>query len=138
MGGPWVPGMVDTPRLYREAGGVGLALPFPQLSAVEKEILDAGAMTLSIRKVVMEPGSRIVATDPYPTLRMVEDGQLKWGFLPAGSAPQTEPKTTLTAGRFDRILGVDPTDGHIVLSNSSTKPVEFVEWAVAPAPSVRP
>ena len=96
-------------------------------------------MTLSIRKVVMEPGSRIVATDPYPTLRMVEDGQLKWGFLPAGSAPETEPKTTLTIGRFELISwGVNPTDGHIVLSNSSTKPVEFVEWAVAPAPGVRP
>ena len=32
VGGPWVPGMVDTPGLYREAGGVGLALPFPRLA----------------------------------------------------------------------------------------------------------
>ena len=85
MGGPWVPGMVDTPGLYREAGGVGLALPFPQLSAVEKEILDAGAMTLSIRKVVMEPGSRNRGDGSLPDVahggrRPVEVGLPSGGF----------------------------------------------------------
>ena len=43
---------------------------------VEKEILRAKAMTVVIKHVTMPPGGRIVTTDRYPTIRMVENGEL--------------------------------------------------------------
>jgi hypothetical protein len=78
LGGPWKEGMEDDTDLYLNVNGLAEAaqVASSQFGEVEKEILKAGAMTVVIRNVTMPPGARIVTTDHYPTLRMVENGQL--------------------------------------------------------------
>ena len=110
VGGPWVPGMVDTPSLFREANGGGQAFGLgpSEFGAVEREILSTGAMTLTIREVVMPPDSRVVTADRYPTLRMIEKGGLRWGLLKAGSDPTASPEVIFRESQF-RWIGCDPS-----------------------------
>ena len=73
-GGPWVEGMEDSAELYLKVNGLAklAQIPSSQFLEAEKEILKAGAMTVIIRNVTMPPGSRVVKTDHYPTVRMVK------------------------------------------------------------------
>ncbi len=133
--------MVSTPDEFAVVDGAAKVFPVNpfHFAPIEKEILTAGAMTVAIRTVTMPPGSRIVTTDRYPTLRMVEEGQLTWGFVPAGSDAEAKPKALVTLNKFGWIgWGELPADGQIVVSNSNDRPAKFVEWSVSPAQGVRP
>lgn len=133
IGGPWAPGMSDTPEEARMVGGEARAanVNATEFGDAEKELRGAGMMTATTRVVTMPPGSKSMAVDRYPTLRMVTSGELKWGTTPAGSDPSVTPKRVFREGRFMWVVWNGPRK--IVLSNESDKPVEFVEWTVAPA-----
>lgn len=138
VGGPWVPGMNDTVDAYRGAGGDTRALRVDAISfrKVEAEMRAAGKMTATTRVVTMAPGSRSVAVDRYPTLRMLTSGELKWGSLPADAAEATLPKGMFKLGVFNWIDWTKPQQ--VVLSNESQAPAQFVEWSVAPASATAP
>ena len=139
VGGPWKEGMEDSSELYLKVNGLAklAQISSPQFVEVEKEILKAGAMTVTIRNVTMPRGARIVATDHYPTVRMVENGELTWVLIPQGSDAAASPKEVRKA--FDMTEWAPANaDKQLVLSNDSDQPVQFVEWAVAPAPGPKP
>ena len=93
VGGPWGEGTEDFSEQYLKANGLAklAQIPTSKFGDAEKEILKAGTVTVAIRNVTMPPGSRIVRTDHYPTVRMVENGELTWGLLPDGSDAPPEP-----------------------------------------------
>jgi hypothetical protein len=135
VGGPWEEGMEDSSSLYLHVNGLAkeVQVASSQFGEVEKEILKAGAMTVVIRNVTLPPGSRIVTTDHYPTLRMVENGELTLGLITEGAAA---PKALAA---FDMMEWVSAyADRQIVLSNGGDQPVQFVEWTVAPVQGVKP
>ncbi len=141
VGGPWVEGMEDSGELYLKVNGLAklTQISSSQFGEVEKEILKAGAMTVAIRNVTMPPGSRIVKTDHYPTLRMVENGQLTWSFIPEGSEVAAAPVNPEVRKAFDMTQWApDYADKQFVLINDSDQPVQFVEWTVAPAQNAKP
>ncbi len=138
VGGPWVPGMYDTVDAYRGAGGDTRALRVDPISfrKVEAELRAAGMMTATTRVVTMAPGSRSVAVDRYPTLRMLTSGELRWGTLPADNAETAMPKGMFKLGVFNWIDWTKPQQ--VVLANESQAPAQFVEWSVAPASGPAP
>jgi hypothetical protein len=138
VGGPWKEGMEDSGELYLKVNGLAKLAQISslQFGEVEKEILKAGAMTVIIRNVTMPPGSQVVKTDHYPTVRMVENGELTWGLIPQGS-DAAAPKEVRKA--FDMMEWAPAnSDKQIVLTNGSDQPVQFVEWTVAPAQAPKP
>jgi hypothetical protein len=137
LGGPWKEGMEDDTDLYLNVNGLAEAaqVASSQFGEVEKEILKAGAMTVVIRNVTMPPGARIVTTDHYPTLRMVENGQLILSSV-SKSSNAAAPKALAAFEMME--WAPANAEEQIVLSNSSDQPVQFVEWTVAPAQSVKP
>jgi hypothetical protein len=140
VGGPWVEGMEDSGELYLKANGLAklAQVSTSQFGEVEKEIVKAGAMTVAIRNVTMPPGSRVVTTDHYPTVRMVENGELTWGLIPQGS-DAAAPKDPEVRKALDTMAWVPANaDKPIALLNDSDQPVQFVEWTVAPAPAAKP
>lgn len=137
IGGPWQEGMEDAADLYRKVNGLtkSMHIPSSQFGTVEKEILEAGAMKVVIRNITMLPGARIVTTDRYLTLRMVENGQLTVSSAPEG--PNASAPKVLAA--FDTPEWAPADAGkQIVLSNSGEQPVQFVEWIVAPVQGATP
>jgi hypothetical protein len=139
VGGPWAEGMEDSGEFYLKVNGLAklMQISSPEFGEVEQEILKAGAMTAAIRNVTMPPGSRLVKTDHYPTVRMVENGELTSSFVPEGSAAAGARKEVRKA--FDTMEWTPANaDKQIVLSNNSDQPVPFVEWTVAPAPGAKP
>jgi hypothetical protein len=141
VGGPWAEGMEDSGELYVKMNGlVKVAqVSTSEFGEVEKEILKTGAMTVTIRNVTMPAGSRIVKTDHYPTLRMVENGQLTFGLLPEGSDAAAGPKGPEVRKAFEMTeWSLASADKQIVLVNGGDQPVQFVEWTVAPAQSAKP
>jgi hypothetical protein len=137
LGGPWNEGMEDDTDLYLNVNGLAEAaqVASSQFGEVEKEILKAGAMTVVIRNVTMPPGARIITTDHYPTLRMVENGQLMLSSVPK-SSNAAAPKALAAFEMME--WAPANAEEQIVLSNSSDQPVQFVEWTVAPAQSIKP
>lgn len=131
VGGPWKEGMEDSGDLYRKVKGQSVTahVSAAQFADVEKEILKAGAMHLSIRRITLPPGGRLVSTDRYPTLRMVEDGKLSLTVADGATAP--EPKI-LSA--FET-MAWDPANAakQVTLSNDGAQAAQFIEWTVAPA-----
>ena len=141
VGGPWVYGMPSSPDEYAKANGVAQVLQIDKwkFGTVERELLRAGAMTVTIRRVTMPPGARLVAADRYPTLRMIEIGQVTWGILAAGSDAATAPKDTFKVNWPERIGWTEfPEEGQVVLFNADKEPAEFIEWSVTPAPNAKP
>jgi len=142
VGGPWLEGMEDSGELYLKVNGLAklAQISTSQFGDVEKEILKAGAMTVAIRNVTMPRGSRIVKTDHYPTVRMVESGQLTWGFVPQGSdAGAAAPTKTEVRKAFEMTQWApDSADKQFVLINDTDQAVQFVEWTIAPAQSAKP
>ena len=134
IGGPWLPGMESDPDEYRKVGGdAGAVNVSPsEFGAAEKEILAAGAMCVTIRRVTMPPGSRIVAIDRYPTLRMAEKGHLEFASSKAGSDPTAQPDVLALKSRFGW-MGWDSLHPRTTVSNTGKEPAEFIEWSVAPA-----
>ncbi len=134
VGGPWKEGMEDDIDLYLKVNGMAKAAQVrsSQFRDVEKEILDAGAMTVGIRNITLPPGARIVATDRYPTLRMVASGQLN---ISRGSST-AKPKVLAPYEMNEWVPG--SAEDQIVLSNSSDQPAQVVEWTVAPPQGVNP
>ncbi|WP_162915106.1 hypothetical protein [Desertibaculum subflavum] len=137
VGGPWKEDMEDDVDLYLKAKGQAKAAHVTpaQFRDVEKEILAAGAMTVVIRNVTMAPGTQIVTTDRYPTLRMVETGKLVLSSTPKGARGPI--RKTLEALDFMEWTPAK-ADEQFVLSNDSDQPVQFVEWNVAPAQGAKP
>jgi hypothetical protein len=87
----------------------------------------------------MPPGSRVVETDRYPTLRMIEDGQLTWGSIPQGSDATAVPKDLEVRKAFDMMEWAPAnSDKQIVLTNGGDQPVRFVEWTIAPSLGPKP
>lgn len=138
VGGPWVPGMYDTVDAYRSAGGDSRALRVDPISfrKVEKELRAAGMMTATTRLVTMAPGSRSLAVDRYPTLRMVTRGELKWASLAPDAEAGTLPQGLFKLGAFNWIDWTKPQQ--VVLVNESGAAAEFVEWSVMPAAGALP
>lgn len=137
VGGPWEEGMEDDADRYLKVNGLAKAarVASAQFGEVEKEILKAGAMTVVIRNVTMPPGTRIVTMDHYPTLRMVENGQLILSSIPE-SSNAAAPKVLAA---FDMMEWAPASaEKQIVLANSGDEPVQFVEWTVAPVQGVKP
>ena len=137
IGGPWKEDMEDDIELYLKVDGLAKAahVASAQFGEVEKEILRAGAMTVAIRNVTVPPGARIVATDRYPTLRMVENGQLILSSIPKGS----NAGVTKALAAFEMVEWTPANvEEQIVLSNNGNQPVQFVEWTVAPAQGIKP
>lgn len=134
VGGPWKEGMEDDIDLYLKVNGMAKVAQVrsAQFRDVEIEILNAGAMTVGIRNVTLPPGARIVATDRYPTLRMVASGQLS-----IARGPSTAKPKVLAPYEMTEWVPGNP-DEQIVLSNSTDQPVQFVQWTVAPAQGVNP
>ena len=95
-------------------------------------------MTVAIRNVTMPPGSRIVTTDHYPTVRMVENGELTCGFIPEGSDVAAAPNPEVRKAFDMTEWSPDYADKQFVLINDSDQPVQFVEWTVAPAQNAKP
>lgn len=137
VGGPWKEDMEDDTALYLKVNGLAKTaqVTSAQFREVEKEILKAGAITVAIRNVTMPPGTRIATTDRYPTLRMVENGQLILSSTPKGS--EAAAQKVLVALDVTEWAPAD-AEGQIVLSNNGDQPVQFVEWTVAPAQGVKP
>ncbi len=135
VGGPWKEGMEDAADQYLKVNGLAKSAHVApsQFGEVEKEILKTGAMKVTIRRVTIPPGSRTVTTDRYPTLRMVEKGQLNLSSVPEDS------QASKVLAAFD-IMEWTPAnaDKQIVLSNTGNVPVQFVEWSVAPAQASTP
>ena len=138
VGGPWAEGMEDSAELYIKANGLAKAgqVASPQFHEVEKELLKAGAMTVVIRNVTLPPGGRIVTTDHYPTMRMVESGQLSLGLIPEGHDPAATPKAFAAFEMTEWVP--EYADRQVVLSNSGVQPAQFVEWVVAPVQGSKP
>ncbi|MFN4143485.1 hypothetical protein [Aestuariivirga sp.] len=134
VGGPWTPGMFDITHAHRLAEGESRALRVDPYAfrQVEKELRTTGMMTATTRIVTIPPGGRSVATDRYPTLRMLTSGELRWGTIPVQSEPSLSPKSVFKLGPFNWIEWTRPQQ--VVLSNESDKPAELVEWSVTPAP----
>ncbi len=131
--------MEDSGELYLKVNGLAQSaqISSSQFGEVEKEILKAGAMTVIIRNVTMPPGARIVTTDRFPTVRMVENGELTWVLTPQTSDPVSAPKEVRKA--FDMTEWVPANaDKQLVLSNDSDQTVQFLEWTVAPAQGRKP
>jgi hypothetical protein len=133
IGGPWAPGMFDTVGAYRSAGGDIQALRVDRIlfRAVEEDLRAAGMMTVTTRVVIMPPGSKSVATDHYPTLRMVTNGELQWGTIPVDAEPSVMPNGMFKLGQFNWVEWTKPQQ--VVLSNDGDKPAEVIEWSVKPA-----
>ena len=141
VGGPWAEGTEDFSELYLKANGLAklAQIPTSKFGEAEKEILKAGAVTVAIRNVTMPPGSRMVRTDHYPTVRMVENGELTFGLLPEGSDAAAGPKDPEVRKAFEMTdWSPASADKQIVLVNGGDQPVQFVEWTVAPAQSAKP
>ncbi len=138
IGGPGAPGQWDTPEDYRRAGGGSQAVRVDKIlfREVEKELRATGMMTATMRIVTMPPGSKSVATDRYPTLRMVTSGELRWGTIPVELETSVMPKSMFKLGQFNWIEWTRPQQ--VVLSNESDKPAELVEWSVTPALGTAP
>jgi hypothetical protein len=138
VGGPWKEGMEDSGDLYLKVNGLAklAQISSSQFGEVEKGILKAGAMTVIIRNVTMPPGSQVVKTDHYPTVRMVENGELTWGLVPQGS-DAAAPKEVRKAFEMMEWAPAN-SDRQIVLTNGGDQPVRFVEWTVAPAQGPKP
>ncbi len=137
VGGPWKEGMEDASEAYLKVQGLAKAVNVAasQFGEVEKEILKAGAMRVAIRKVTIPPGARIVTTDHYPTLRMVENGQLTLSSIPE-SSNAAAPKVLAA---FDTMEWAPANaERQIVLSNRGDQPLQFVEWTVAPVQGAVP
>lgn len=136
IGGPWTPGMVDAVDTYRRAGGDSKALRVDAIAfrKVEEELRATGMMIATTRVITMAPGSRSVTMDRYPTLRMVTDGELRWGTVPVDMTVRAMPKSLFKLGQFNWVDWTKPQQ--VVLSNESDKPAEFVEWSITPAPGV--
>lgn len=136
VGGPWKEGMEDTGDLYRKVKGVAKSahVTAAQFAEVEKEILKAGEMRLSIRRITLPPGGRLVTTDRYPTLRLVENGKLSFTLTEGSSAPA--PKEIAASDTMEW----DPANAtkQVTLSNDAGEEVQFIEWSVAPAQSELP
>ncbi|MGB7973026.1 MAG: hypothetical protein WCF81_01465 [Roseiarcus sp.] len=139
VGGPWLEGSEDAGQLYLKVNGLAKSaqISSSQFGEVEKEILKAGAMTVTIRNVAMPPSARIVTTDHYPTVRMIENGELTSVLIPQGSDAVAAPKEVRKA--FDMTEWVPANaDKQLVLSNDSDQTVQFLEWTVAPAQGRKP
>lgn len=138
IGGPWARGMYDTHDAYRMAGGDPQALRVDPIAfrAVEKELRATGWMIATARIVTMPPGSRSVATDRYPTLRMVTSGELRWGSIPVEMEAPAMPNGMFKLGQFNWIEWTRPQQ--VVISNESDTPAELVEWSVTPAMATAP
>jgi len=136
VGGPWKEGMEDDTDLYLKVDGLAKSAQVvsSQFAEVEKEILKAGAMTVVIRNVTLPPGARIVTNDRYPTVRMVENGQLI--LSPAQEGSGAAPKTLAALEMME--WAPANAEKQIVLSNNGDQPVQFVEWTVAPVQGVKP
>jgi hypothetical protein len=121
---------------YERAGGRAEAAGFEAfyLKAVAPDLLAAGALTATIRQVVLSPGSRLVVADPWPTLRYVTTGKVTWGVLD----PDADPAATPEEMDFTSMWIHWASARQIVLINETDKPVQFVEWSVAPAPGTAP
>ena len=131
--------MEDSGELYLKVNGLAKSaqISSSQFGEVEKEILKAGAMTVTIRNVAMPSSARIVTTDHYPTVRMIENGELTSVLIPQGSDAVAAPKEVRKA--FDMTEWVPANaDKQLVLSNDSDQMVQFLEWTVAPAPGFKP
>ena len=76
-------------------------------------------------------------TDHYPTVRMVENGELTWGLVPEGSDAAAVPKEVRKAFEMMEWAPAN-ADKQIVLTNGGDQPVQFVEWTVAPAQGPKP
>ena len=138
VGGPWVEGMEDASEQYLKVNGLAKAaqVSASEFGEAEKEILKAGAMTVVIRNVTLPPGGRIVTRDRYPTLRMVESGQLSLSEAPEGAGAAANPKTLAA---YDMMAWVKADAGKpTVLSNGGDQPARFVEWVVAPVQDAKP
>ncbi len=137
VGGPWKEGMEDVSDLYLKVNGLAKAtrVSSSQFGEMEKEILKAGAMRVVIRNVTIPPGGQIVTTDHYPTLRMVENGQLILSSIPE-SSNAAAPKVLAAL----EMMEWEPASAERqnVLSNKGDQPVQFVEWTVAPAQGAIP
>jgi hypothetical protein len=122
---------------YERAGGwvEAAGLEAPSFKAVAAELRAAGAMTATIRQVVLSPGSRLVVADHWPVLRKVTSGEVTWGVLDSDADPATTPERTDRAFTFVWIPWSSARQ--IVLINETDEPVQFVEWSVAPAPGTR-
>lgn len=138
VGGPWAPGMYNTVDGYKNAGGDTKALRVDAIAfrKVAQELAAAGMMTATTRVIIMPPGSRSVAVDRYPTLRMVSRGELKWGNIPLDADPSAMPTGMFKLGRFNWVEWIKPQQ--VVLANESDQPAELVEWSVAPASGIAP
>lgn len=136
VGGPWKEDMEDDTELYLKVNGLAKAAHVPpsQFREAEREILAAGAMTVSIRNVTMPPGAEIVTADRYPTLRMVESGKLVVATTSKGAVAGRKSLTTLEVMEWTPAKGEE----QLVLSNGGDQPLEFVEWTVAPPQGVKP
>jgi hypothetical protein len=137
VGGPEKEGTEDAADLYDKVHGLAkqVSVAPSQFGEVEKEILKAGAMSVVIRRVTIPAGGRIVTTDHYPTLRMVENGQLILSPIPESSnaaAPKVLPALEM--------MKWEPANAErqIVLSNNGDQPVQLVEWTVAPVQGAKP
>ena len=134
VGGPWEEGSEDAADLYSKVNGLAKSVQVASsdFAEVEKEILRAKAMTVVIKHVTMPPGGRIVTTDRYPTIRMVENGELilaqNYGAAPAKAFEPFDVMDWTSA----------QADKQIVLSNGGDQPVQFVEWSVAPLQAAKP
>jgi len=137
VGGPWKDDMEDDTELYLKVNGLAKSahVPLSQFREAERDILNAGAMTVAIRNVTMPPGAQIATTDRYPALRMVESGKLTVSTAAKGSGAPVR-KTLAALEMMD--WSPAKAEEQIVLSNNADQPVQFVEWTVAPAQSVKP
>lgn len=133
IGGPWAPGMYNTTDAYRAAGGEAKALRVDYLAfrKVADELRASGTMIATTRIVTMPPGSRSVATDHYPTLRMVIRGELQWGSLAVDAEAASKPAGMFKLGPFNWVDWTKPQQ--VVVANQTSQPAELVEWSVRPA-----
>lgn len=138
IGGPPAPGDIYTGSVYSAAGG-GIAwkgFDAKKFAPFEEELRAAGAMTVSIRQVTMPPGARIVTTDPYPVIRMITKGDMHWGTIPADADPATAPAKMIKG--FEHTFIEWRAADQLVITNTTDKAEEFVEWSVVPAPGAMP
>ena len=135
IGGPPAPAELHMAPGYVKVGGFvqGYLIPSHDYPAVEKELIAAGAMTLSIRLSQLPPNARLVLRDRYPTVRFVTDGKVTIGAIAADADPATVPVSTTLAAWVPW-----PQRGKVVITNTNDKPVQFVEWSVTPADGVTP
>lgn len=133
IGGPWSPGMYNTVDAYQGAGGETKALRVDSINfrKVAEELRASGMMIATTRIVTMPPGSRNVATDLYPTLRMVTRGELQWGSLAVDAEQAATPVGMFKLGPFNWVDWTKPQQ--VVIENRADQPAELVEWSVRPA-----